>query len=524
MRKYLLMMLIAVLSMGFASAQGYKITVKINHLKQGDTLILGHHFNERLIPDDTVRLDAQGMGVFKGKEKLPGGMYFIFLPSRNYFDILIDGSQTFTIENDTTDFLSNMKITGSIENQRFHDYQVVLQNASKQYQELSKDLEKVKGKEAKEAEIREKMKAVSQSVDDEYQKQITQYPNQFFSVFLTATRDVQVPAEITDQNERFFWYKAHYFDNFPISDGRLLRTAIYQPKIDKYIDNMVFQMPDSLIKETTWLINESRKGGDELFRFMLVNFFNKYAKSMGENMYSENVYVSLAEIYIKDAKWDTDSFKTELSKKVSKKSKCLVGHQSYDLQMKVLPSSDVAIDALRPAIDRMRDEAKPIEEKTKGDFEARRDDVVRILDKMVNAFGSQYVSVHKTPAKYKVVVFWEPDCSHCKEEIPKLFDFYRDTLSTIDCKVFAVYMNKSVDNLQDLHRHINKWFDFVKEKKFQAPGWYNMFNPFDQYRENFDVNSTPTFYLLNKENEIIAKRISYHQMYELMKYLDENGE
>ncbi len=515
--------MIWILGIGAASAQGYEISVKINHLKQGDTIILGHHFNERLIPDDTVTLNASGQGVFRGKEKLPGGMYFIFLPSRNYFDILIDGSQKFSIENDTTAYLENMKITGSIENQRFHDYQVVLNDASKQYQQLSAELEKVKGKEAKEAEIREKMKAVSQRVDDEYHNQIKNYPNQFFSTFLTATRDVEIPASITDQNDRFFWYKAHFFDNFPIKDQRLLRTSIYQPKIEKYINNMCFQMPDSLIRETNWLVNQTRHN-DELFRFMLVFLFNKYAKQMSEDMYSENVYCSLADIYCKDAKWDTDSFKTELRKKVDRKSKCLVGNVSYDLQMKQLPRSKSAIDALRPAIDKMKDDAKPIEDKTKGDFEARRNDVVRILDNTVNAFGKQYFSVHQTPAKYKMVVFWEPDCSHCKEEMPKLYDFYRDTLSKADCKVFAVYMNKSVDNLQDLHRHINKWFDYVIEKDFFLSGWYNLFNPFDQYRENFDVNSTPTFYLLNKNNEIIAKRISYHQMYELMMYLNEHGE
>ena len=85
-------------------------------------------------------------------------------------------------------------------------------------------------------------------------------------------------------------------------------------------------------------------------------------------------------------------------------------------------------------------------------------------------------------------------------------------------------MNRSVDNFGDLHRHMNKWFDFVEKQKMFASGWYNLFNPFDQYRDNFDVNSTPTFYLLDSKNEIIAKRISFHQMYELMKYLDEAEE
>lgn len=519
MKKIMLLLLVSAILTGIAAAQGYEIKVKIHHIPN-DTVILGHHFNERLIPDDTVVLDHKCEGVFRGKEKLPVGMYFLFLPSRNYFDILIDGSQQFSIENDTSDFLKNMKITGSIENQIFHDYQELLNNASKEYKTLTEALEAAKGNEAKENEIKEKMKAIGQRVEKAYENQKAQYPNHFFSKFLTATREVEVPASITDQTDRFYYYKAHYFDNFPLNYAPLIRTQLYQPKVEKYINNLCMQMPDSLIKECKMLIDQTR-GNDELFRFMLAFLYNKYAKD--ENMYAENVYVELADIYCKEAKWDTDSFKTEVSKKVAKRKNCLVGHPSKDLLMRQLPNDTVRIEALRPFIDKMKDEGVPIE-KAKPDFEARRNDVVRILNDLINHFGRTDLSVHSIPAKYKMVVFWEPDCSHCKEEMPKLFSFYKDTLNTIGCKVFAIYMNRSVDNFGDLHRHMNKWFDFVEKQKMFASGWYNLFNPFDQYRENFDVNSTPTFYLLDSKNEIIAKRISFHQMYELMKYLDEAEE
>ncbi|MBQ1884806.1 MAG: DUF5106 domain-containing protein [Bacteroidales bacterium] len=496
---------------GSLQAQGYEIGIKIKSIP-GDTVILGHHFNERLIPDDTVKLDSKGFGVFKGKKKLPGGMYFIFMPNRNYFDILIDDNQKFTIENDTTPakFLDNMVITGDLQNQLFVDYQKFLGKCRTDYEKAKTDDEK---------------NAINQRVEDHYKEQITKYPDMFFSKFLTATRDVAIPASITDQNERYFYYKAHYFDNFPVSDGRLLRTALYEPKIKQYIDNIVIQMPDSLIKETNWLVNATRPKGklvkgenDELFRFMLVYFFNKYAKS--EAMVAENVYCSLAEIYVKDAVWDTDSFKTELKKKITKKENCLVGNISKNLVLKQLPDDTTKINALRPFTEVLKTEGVEIETK-KPDFEARRNDVVRILDDLIGHFGG-YIDMHKTPAKYTLIVFWEPDCSHCKEEIPKLFKFYQDTLKNEGVKVWAVYMNRSVDKLGDLHRHINKWFDFIKEKHLMAPGWINCWNPFDQYRDNYDVNSTPTFYLLDEKKEIIAKRIGHEQAYELIRMIEDD--
>ncbi len=314
MKRIILLLLVSAILTEFAAAQGYEIKVKIHHIPN-DTVILGHHFNERLIPDDTVVLDNKCEGVFRGKEKLPVGMYFIFLPSRNYFDILIDGSQTFSIENDTTpsEFLKNMKITGSIENQIFHDYQVVLREATLEYNELTAQFEKIKGDSVKENEIKEKKKAIGHRVEQEYINQKTQYPDQFFSKFLTATRDVEVPESITDKTDRFYYYKAHYFDNFPLEYAPLLRTTIYQPKIEKYITNLCMQMPDSLIKECKMLVGKVR-GNEELFRFMLVSLYNKYHKN--EEMH--DVYIELAKIFCEEAVWATDSFKNELRKEISK--------------------------------------------------------------------------------------------------------------------------------------------------------------------------------------------------------------
>ena len=70
------------------NAQGYEIKIKIPALKDS-SLVLGHHFASAsaLYPDDTIVLDKKGLGAFKSKKPLPGGMYVIFFPaSKKYFD------------------------------------------------------------------------------------------------------------------------------------------------------------------------------------------------------------------------------------------------------------------------------------------------------------------------------------------------------------------------------------------------------------------------------------------------------
>ena len=107
--------------------EGYKIEVSLENFKN-DTIILGQRFNESYIRKDTTILDGSGEGVFKGQEALPQGMYLVFLPNQRFFDLLIGADQHFSFENDTADLLTNMEVSGSVENEAFYTYQVFLKD------------------------------------------------------------------------------------------------------------------------------------------------------------------------------------------------------------------------------------------------------------------------------------------------------------------------------------------------------------------------------------------------------------
>src|SRR5512145_3019408 len=89
------------------TGQGYEIKVKINGLADKQ-VILGHYLSKSMYPDDTVKLDSKGYGVFKNSRKLPSGMYVIFLRNDRYFDVIIGEDQTFSLETDTVDFVKTM--------------------------------------------------------------------------------------------------------------------------------------------------------------------------------------------------------------------------------------------------------------------------------------------------------------------------------------------------------------------------------------------------------------------------------
>ncbi len=135
-RIYVSTILIALFFTSQSFAQAYNIKVKIPKLKN-QQLILGHHFATMLIPDDTLVLNSKGEGFFKGKEKLREGMYFIFLPSKKTFDIIIGENQKFTVINDTVDLRKYLKVEGDKENSIFVDYQNFLDKQRKEAKKLS---------------------------------------------------------------------------------------------------------------------------------------------------------------------------------------------------------------------------------------------------------------------------------------------------------------------------------------------------------------------------------------------------
>jgi thiol-disulfide isomerase/thioredoxin len=162
------------------------------------------------------------------------------------------------------------------------------------------------------------------------------------------------------------------------------------------------------------------------------------------------------------------------------------------------------------------------EEKTKeivDMYEVRKNLIVGVKAEniILMDLDSNWQSMYDITAKYTVLVFWSPVCGHCKTELPKLHDFYEEWKS----KGVAVYAVGTIfDN--------DKWPEFIKEHGFE---WIDVSdNPEinkDAYkyiqegkttlnslnfRDYWDVFSTPQYYLLDENKMIIAKKLNADQL------------
>lgn len=99
-------------------------------------------------------------------------------------------------------------------------------------------------------------------------------------------------------------------------------------------------------------------------------------------------------------------------------------------------------------------------------------------------------------AKYTLLLFYDPDCSHCKETIQQL----RDTPQLV--QLFA--------QLQVKILAIDPWGDRNKWKNYQSELSYEWINGFDSEGKVlafnlYDLKASPTIYLLDENKRVLLK-------------------
>ncbi len=436
--------------------QPLDLKVRINGLKSGECL-LGHHYGEKNSIVDTAKVDENGWMHFKDTAALPGGIYFVVLPNKKYFEVILSDNQKFTVETDTADLIRLMKVSGNKENQYFYEYLNYLSGLQKEMEPIQAQLKKTKNKDTI-AMLQKKSVAIDSTVKAykrAYYK--TKHPETFMASVLAAMDEPdQIPYSKAprksngniDSTYNYWNFKNHYWDGMNFSDDRLLRTPVYANKMKFYMEKLTAPHPDSIIKSADWLI-EKTKASPELFKYTLSNLTVQY--EMSKVMGYDAIFVHLVDKYYKtnQAYWISEEQKTKIVNRSNQVSYTLLGKTAVNLMMK-----DTA--------------------------------------------GRMQI-LQSVQAKYTVIIFWEPTCSHCKKEIPMLKTYY-DSLRAAGVS-FEVYAIRSdMDSVN--------WKAFIKQHNLS---WKNVAARDPQElataKYYYDVYSTPTLYLVDEKKTIFGKRL-----------------
>ena len=439
----------------------------------GGKVYLGYYYGKIKALADSAQLNGNGDGLFSGETRLPGGVYFIVSPNRAIlFELLIDSQQRFSVSADTTNLPESVAFTGSPDNTLFQTYTRYTAGKGREItaDQAALTAARKAGDSATVRSDREKIRQLNEAITNYREELARKYPTTLLAVLFQALKEPEIPPASRqpggkyDSAFAFHYFKEHYWDGLSFSDERLTRTPVFEPRLDKYFRQLVPPEPDSIEKEADRMLLEARVS-KPMFQYLMVYFVQKYVNP--EYMGQDAVFVHLFDKYINSGETEffTEKYRKYLNDRAYSIMANLIGEPAANLEM--VDSNG----ALRP--------------------------------------------LYGVNANYIIVCFWDPTCSHCKEVVPRLDSMYKAKWKQEGIKIYGVMVDGGRD----------QWIQFIKDHNLSD--WTHVYETKEHqdatekagqpgFRQLYDVYQTPTLYLLDKDKRIIAKKLSYEQLDEVI--------
>lgn len=461
----------------------YELRFKVRGV-QDTTAYLANYYGARLFYKDTTKVNANGEMVFTGKEALPTGKYAVVIPGPKFFEVFIQ-EQRFEMETDTTDLVKNIKVKDSPNNKLFYDYIHFIIEKRQESQTLNAQLAAQSGDTAKSSAITGRMVELNNEVLARQNEIVANHPDLIAAKAIKLMIPVTVPEPpVKDDGSidslfAYRYYLNHFLDHADLSDPAMVRLPEFHQKLDEYFNRIVVQVPDSINHRADQLIEKIR-GNDELFQYVVQYVTNNFETSQIMGM--DAVFLHLAEKYYLtgQATWADSSTVAKIGERVERIKPTMIGNQAPPL---ILADSTL----------------------------------------------ENWIDMKDIEAKYTILYFYDPDCGHCKKKTPDLIQHFQEVKND-DVVIIAVSGSSDDD-----------WKNFIREKGLGQAGIYNLAAPqkvyedsqyatqliLDKktdykslnYRNAYDVFSTPKVFLLDENKKIVAKQVGVDQVFDILKDL-----
>jgi hypothetical protein len=456
---------------------GYDLKIVLKPYKN-QYIYLGYYYGKIKALADSALLDGNSRGVFKGRQKLNGGIYFVVSPRKEIlFEVLIDKQQQFTMEADSTDLPLSVRFTGSSENALFQSYTRFTAAKGRILTDLYAQYANARNS-ADSAGISAELRFYNQQLLYYRDSLANKNPTTLLAALFRALKEPVVPMGEKHPGGRYdslyalYYFKTNYWNGISFTDDRLLRTPIFEQRLDKYYKDLVVPHPDTISREADQMLLNARPN-KEMFKYLLTYLVQKYIKP--EYMGLDAVFVHLFEKYINNNQqvdWFTEAYRKYMFERAYSLMANLIGNPAQNLEL-----ADTQ-DAPRP--------------------------------------------LYGIEAPFTVICFWDPTCSHCKEVVPKVDSLFQNKWKQQGIAVYGVMVDGGKD----------AWIKYIKENNLN--GWVHVYQTAEQkdrenkagkasYKQLYDVYQTPVLYLLDKEKRIIAKKLTYEQIDEVLKLKMKSG-
>ncbi|MBC7904733.1 MAG: DUF5106 domain-containing protein, partial [Gemmatimonadaceae bacterium] len=372
---------------------------------------------------------------------------------------------------------AGVQFSNSPENSNFQYYSRFATQNGRASAALVKDLSAAKNA-GDSVAINNKLKSLNQQMSAFRDSIVKAEPSSMLATLFMSLKEPVIPLAPklangkTDTSFAYRYFKGHYWDGMSFTDERLIRTPIFEEKLDKYFKDLVMPNPDSLIKEADFILTRA-KPNPEMFKYLLTYFVQRYINP--QFMGQDAVFVHLFEKYINNnpqVDWFTEKYKKYMSDRAYSLMANLIGNPAQNLEL---------VDSLG--------KARPL---------------------------------YGVKAPFVVICFWDPTCSHCKEVVPKVDSIFQKKWKKEGIAVYGVMVDGGKQ----------AWVNYIKDNNLKD--WIHVYQTTAQrdaeyaagkanYRQLYDVFQTPVLYLLDKDKRIVAKKLTYDQIDEVLNMKRNSG-
>ncbi len=439
---------------------GVEIVLEANGFPSNQILIANYFGSQQYIKD-TIQVKGN-KAIIKKDKKYPRGIYmFVFPPKNTFLEFVMGYDQHFTVKIDSSlsRMISSIEVEGSVENEAYYENLKFTTEVGGQITPLQAEYDSLADKNSPRGkELVTILEDLYQKMSDNRDKIMTEHPSYFYSKVLRFMKEPVVPdnPDPKDSTFGYRYYKSNYWKYMDWSEAGMVNTPILDGKLNSYMDRLVVKHPDSLAKEAIALIDKA-KANDTVFQMVTVALLNKYAKS--KIMGFDAVYVAIVEhTYAQGlATWSDQEQVEKIIARAKALSPTLVGSK-----------------------------APPV---------------------VMTDTKDNIVDMYNVPGDYLILYFWDYDCGHCKKVTPQL------------AKAYPKYKNKNVGLVTvSINGSVDTWKEKLKEYGMDKTGGVHLqdHRRSTGFDKNYDLQTTPRLFLLDKDKKIKAKQISVEQLEEIL--------
>jgi thiol-disulfide isomerase/thioredoxin len=452
-----------------AQTPACKLDVTI-HGFEGKQVYLGYRRADKIYSRDTLDLSDNGRFVFQSDTLIPPGIYLILMPPDNkYFEFVVThAEQVFSVETTAPDFYQQLRFEGSKDNNLLREYQRYMSDQVS----FSKDLQQQQQQEEdadRKIVLEERIDSIAKVVRLWQETFVRDHPGTYTAKLVSAFMEPEIPEPpvledgTVDENFRFRYYRQHFWDGFDLSEAAFVNSPYLKEKMDRYLDKLTVQLPDSVIQAVDFILTRAQANQD-VFRYSLPYLLNRYYTPTIMGL--DAVYVHLAEKYYKSgiADWVTPESLKKISDDAFMIKGVLLGKQAPNVR-------------------------------------------VQRFDPAQDVFTQDLVSPYDIDAEYTLVFIWKPGCGHCKKLTEELKPFY------------AEWKDKGVEIFSITSANASELDAAVKDIHEKQMPWIITADPYNRARalQNYYGISLPKLYLLDKDKKIIGNRLGVPQLPEIIR-------